>query len=173
MITLGKHRARAVEWNIGVAGTGTMQVGILFELLDLPGETIDWFGFFTDASCNRTVRSMQSCGWVGNDLNDMSGMGDKEVQLVIEEEEYDGKKRLKVKFVNSPGGLRMSRVLSPDELRVFAAEMKPKIEAILGLQSNPTRTPPPRPQPTKPQPPKVSTQGRPEPPPLTDQDIPF
>lgn len=129
----GKYRAKAVpgQWGVGVAGTGTPQVGVMFELLDRQGETISWYGFLTDKSIEITVRGLRACGWEGVELSDLSGLDKNEVVLVIENETYEGKTIPKVRFVNSSGGLTMNNVLEGNELQAFSAQMRAK---IIGLE---------------------------------------
>lgn len=135
----GKYRAKAREWDLGETGTGKEQIGISFDLLDHPGETITYYGYFTDAALPYTVQNLRTCGWKGADLTDLTGLDANEVQLVIEEEDYESpetgevRTSLKVKFINSMGGLALKTVLDPNAKKAFAAKMRAK---ILGLDAN-------------------------------------
>jgi hypothetical protein len=145
----GKFRARAQEWGIGEAKTGTFQVGVVFELLDQePGTTITWYGALTDAALEWTMKALRNMGWQGDDVTELDGNGGhldaNEVQLVVDEEEWEGKTRTKVKFVNSMGGLAMSSRVTGDKLKGFAAGLRGK---ILGLE--PGRKPAPAAQPPR------------------------
>lgn len=146
-------------------------------MLDHPGESLTWYGFFTDKTLDRTVESMRACGWQGVDLTDLSGMDANEVVLVVEHEtDESGAIRPRVRWVNSQGGLAMSNALAGDDLAAFAATMRGRIAALDPRQarSKPTQRPAPAPRTTP-----ATTQrragtpdGRPEPPPISD-NIPF
>jgi hypothetical protein len=110
MIQAGKHRARAIQGSMkfGTATTGTEQVALTFEFLDerLLGQEITWFGNFANEQGEEiTLKALQATGWATDDLCDQTGIGDVEVQLVIEiERDNEGKDRAKVKWVNKAGG---------------------------------------------------------------------
>lgn len=125
-----KKRARAITAAIGKAGTGTHQIGIEFEFLDEPGG-ITYYGALTDAAFEYTMKAIRTAGFTGDDLANLSSLSGEtpEVILVIDEEEYEGKLRKKVKFINSMGGLAMKDSLQGDDLASFAKRMKGKIVA--------------------------------------------
>jgi hypothetical protein len=171
VIEPGKYRAKAVEWGIGEAQTGNYQIGVAFELLDeAPGTSITWYGSFTDAALEFTLKALRAMGWQGDDVYELDNGGghldEKEVQLVVDHEEYQGRVHAKVRWVNSLGGLAMQKRVSGDQLRGFAAGMKAK---ILGLE--PGRRPAQAAPPSRPAAPAY--RGPPEPPPHGDCDIPF
>lgn len=123
----GTFRARAVEWDLGYTSTNKEQVAVRFELLDVDegARYLTWYGFFTDKTTERTLDSMRHCGWKGDDLFDLSGLGDNEVDLVLEtEEDNEGKAHLRVRWVNSRGGLALKDRMDDDARRTFAQRMK-------------------------------------------------
>ncbi len=125
-----KKRARAINAAVGKASTGTHQIAIEFEYLDESGG-ITYYGPLTDAAFEYTMRAIRTAGFQGDDLSDLSSLCNDtpEVVLVIGPEEYNGKTTLKVKFINSPGGLAMKDALRGDDLAAFARKMKGKIVA--------------------------------------------
>ncbi len=136
MIEAGKHRARAVEWGVGEAGTGTMQIGVVFELLDQePGTYITYYGYFTDGALEFTLKALRAMGWQGSDITELDnnggGLDQREVQIVVEHEEYQGRIQTKVKWVNSLGGMAMANRVTGDKLASFAAGLRGK---IMGLE---------------------------------------
>lgn len=165
MIDAGKHRARAREWAFGKAGTGTYQIGVLFDLLDLPGETIQWFGSFTEKSEKHTLKGLRAMGWQGSDLTEldcnMGGLEQLEVVLVVEHEEYNGETRSKVRWVNPAGGVGMANPLDQGGLKSFAATMRARIVALDPASAKAKA------------PPKPPVRRAPEPPPHDDSDQPF
>lgn len=138
MIDDGKYRARATEWALGRASTGKEQVAVQFQTVDPnspdaePGPRITWYGYFTEGTFERTVKALRTCGWTGSDLSDLQGLDANEVQLVIENDEYNGAISAKVKWINPVGGLALKEQLSPDEARSFAQRMKGQVLALGG-----------------------------------------
>jgi hypothetical protein len=173
MLEAGYYRARAVEWALGKTEKGKPHVAVRFETFDdqgLPGEHITWYGYFTEKTEERTLESLQHCGWEGDDITDLSGIERNEVQLVVERDEYEGKVRSKVAWVNKPGGggISIKAPLDEAEKAQFAREMKAKVLAMRQGQRRPPAS-------------RSASARAPEPPPITedpaggplDGDIPF
>jgi hypothetical protein len=114
-----------------MTSTGKEQVAIKFELSDYPGVFRTWYGYFTEATWERTLEALRICGWKGDDLTDLTGISDNAVSLVLLTEEYKGEFNQKVKFVNAPNsaGVGMKNKLAGDGLKSFAASMKAKIRS--------------------------------------------
>lgn len=125
----GVYAARAITGALGTSGTGKEQIGVEFEIQDEQGGHITWYGFFTDKTMDRTIETLRLCGWKGSDLNSLDGLGDNEVSIVLETEEYEGKSRQRVQWVNRAGGLAMANPLSADQAKAFAAKMKGAVVA--------------------------------------------
>lgn len=126
-----KKRARAVNAAVGKASTGTHQIAIEFEFLDEPGG-ITYYGPLSDAAFPYTMKAIRAAGFLGDDLANLSSLSGEtpEVVLVIGPEEYpkgSGKITMKVKFINSAGGLALKDALQGDDLKAFARQMKGKI----------------------------------------------
>lgn len=99
-----KIRAQATSATLCRASTGTEQVAVSFKYLETvgpfeKGDSITWYGFLTDSTFDRTVESLRNAGWSGNNLADLSTVRGV-VVLVLEEDEYNGRVRTKVKWVN-------------------------------------------------------------------------
>lgn len=169
------YDAKAREWGLGEAGSGTPQVAVFFEILtpDATHQGLTWYGSLTDNAFERTIESLRHCGWKGTDLEEIAaGKGDLNanvVSLTVEDEEYpagSGQWRTKVQWVNRRGGLAIKAPLAGDKLRAFSAQMKGKIAALDAAKgtrpaaaSKPANGGPPT--------------GQPEPPPITDDQLPF
>ena len=127
---IGRHPARAVDLQFGKAKSGTEQIGVTFEILEGPHsrELITWIGFLTDNAWERTMRALAVCGWPKGKSLDQLGLEDLQslVHIVVEEEEYQGKTKFKVVWVNRPGrgGFQMSQKLNDTELRQLGAKWK-------------------------------------------------
>lgn len=141
----GKYLGRAIGTEWGRSQKGNMQIAVTCEITqacDEHGKTITWFGTFSDAATEMAVRALRAFGWEGDDLSDLDNLDTeqckrflgREVELVIEEEEYDGKVRSRVRFVNEPGTGKFAfkEPVGGNDLRRFAASMKSAIKAIGG-----------------------------------------
>lgn len=173
ILEAGRYRAKAREWDLGKASTGTVQLGVSFDLLDRPGQSIAWYGFFTEAALKTTVKAMRSMGWQGSDPSECAasggGLDANEVLLVVEhEQDQDGQLCARVRWVNSMGGLGMKEQLQGQDLKAFGAQLRGKILAL-----DPSRASQHAAAKPAPQRPAAQPQRRPEPPPADDGDIPF
>lgn len=126
MIPSGTYKARAKEWALGMSQTGKEQIAVLFELADgeLAGQTITWFGYFTDNTLDRTLDSLRHCGWQSDSLADLDHLDTNEVEIVVEEDTYEGKTRSKVRWVNRPSRLALKEQLNPQAIQAFAARLR-------------------------------------------------
>jgi len=127
----GTHRARATEWVLGMSSTGKEQIAVMFELVGgvHDGKHITWFGYFTDQTVDRTLESMRHCGWDSDSIAELDSLGANEVDLVIEDETYEGKTRSRVKWVNRVSRLAVKEQLNPMQIAEFAAKLRGKAVA--------------------------------------------
>lgn len=173
MIPAGKHRAKALSAVLSQASTGNEQIAVEFELLDLDAQRITWFGYFTDATIEHTLKGLRAAGWQGLDIADMSSLleSPNEVSLVVEHErnEKDGSLRAKVRWVNAWGGPAL-QPLAQDKMKALSARIRAEAAKLDRAQAAPKNNGAPKPAP------KSRTGGvlPPEPPPHTDDsDLPF
>lgn len=129
----GDYRAKAIEAVLGRSSKGTEQVAVRFALLDFPQQTITWYGFFSDAAFEITMRGLRAAGFTGDNLADLSSLREDvspEVVLVVEHDEYQGKVRARVKFINGLGGMAVKDALDDVEAKAFAQRMKGRVLAF-------------------------------------------
>lgn len=146
----GKYRARGMSGGLGYTNGGAPQVAVELQIVEdgeFNGETITWFGYFTEDTEDRTMESLRILGWKGDDLSNLEGVGDNDVRIVIEEEEYQGQVRSKVKWINKIGGLALKTPMTAQQAKAFAAQMKGK--AIASRQAGGGAQPPPQTRPTQ------------------------
>lgn len=132
LLPKGYYRARAIAGQLSTSkNKGTPQVELEFELLDEQylGRRVNWCGYFTEKTEARTLESLRHCGWQGDDLTDLAGISDNEVQLVIDHEDYDGKTYARVQWVNRLGGVGFGAPMEDAAKRAFAARMRSKAAA--------------------------------------------
>ena len=141
----GTFTARAVEGALGETSNGSPQIAVELQVLDdgYTGETITWFGYFTEKTTARTMESLRILGWKTDDLSNLDGITENEVKIVVVEDEYDGKTRLKVNWINRPGGLALKSPMTPDKARGFAAQMKGAAVLSRGSAPKPAGRPAP------------------------------
>lgn len=183
------YRARALACGFGVAKTGTHQIFVTCEILDVDadgnekpsGEEITWIGSFTDKTTPRTIESLGYFGWTGDNLEELDDPSPERifelmpssVDLAVDVEDYEGKQQLRVKWVNAPGGGKFAfkEPLQGSALKSFAAQMRGTIRGARGATGPRAPTPPTRPA----QPPSRSNGGarHPNAPAGVDDDLPF
>jgi hypothetical protein len=131
MIDKGTYKARAVEGALGFTSNDNEQVAVLFETIEPQPRRITWYGFFTEATSERTLESLRHMGWKGDDLSDLSGITDNEVYIVVDHEDYQGKTQARVRWVNSGAGgaLAMKATMDKARAQAFAARMKGAVVA--------------------------------------------
>lgn len=134
MIEPGKYTAVAREWELGLTKEGGDQIAVKFELTEgeYAGQCLVWYGFFTEKTRVRSLESLRACGWKGDDIAALTGMGDLQVQLVVEHEvqtqgKREGETFAKVRWVNRLGGggpIKLDRPMDARAKQTFAARMR-------------------------------------------------
>lgn len=142
MIEAGTYYARGTDVEFGFANNKE-QVAVRFRIEggNADGQELAWFGFFTDKSAERTMEALRFCGWETNDLGDISTdvVGRNLVKIVVEHDEYDGKTRAKIAWVNRAGGPLVKNSMDAGQKTDFARRMKAlamKVPAKLAAASN-------------------------------------
>lgn len=104
-MTEGTFLAEVLGAVLTQAKTGTVQVAIEFRLAEGPdaGSRITAYKPVTEKALKYTVADLRTCGWKGDDLEDLTSVKGGQVELVLAAEEFNGKVTTKVKFINEPG----------------------------------------------------------------------
>lgn len=136
MIPEGKYRARAVDGEYGRTSKGGEMVAVRFEVTQGPaeGQHLTWYGYFTEKTGARTIESLRYCGctFPGDDVTNLEGLGDAEVELDVQVEHDDRGPRSRVRWVNSlgrKGALKEEARMDAGEKRAFAAQMRGLVRA--------------------------------------------
>ncbi len=140
MIAAGTYRATPTCWGLGESKNGTEQFVIEFKLGD--GMKIEAYLFFsTEKNTKRSIQSLRYCGWTGNDIRDVQDL-DSDVEIVVEHEEYNGKMRAKVLWINALGGNVSKQVkMAPDKAKAFAEKLRASIAEVDAKDGAPTPKP--------------------------------
>lgn len=147
----GRYKAIPVDGGLGETSKGNPELAILFKLTEdgeAKGTQLTWYGYFTDASADITIKALRACGWTGNDMMEWLDFKKAlpkpgEVELVIEQEPAqdsngnqielpDGtvETRARVRWVNPVGKIGLRAPLAADKAAAFAAKMKGKLLAF-------------------------------------------
>lgn len=116
----------------------TPLVMVQFEILRGPhaGQRITWYGYFSEENpdvTDRTIKSLRACGFSGEQFGDMVTQAvDQEVSIVVEHEEYQGKRRARVLWVNAVGGggLKVENQMSASQMRLFSSKLASRLKAF-------------------------------------------
>lgn len=108
-INPGNYKAKAIASGIGVSNSkGTPYVRVTFRLID-SGSEIDWFGYVpNEAAQERLVKDLVTMGYKGTNPEELDNLDEESVgaflpatvSLKIEDEEWQGNTRSRVRFVN-------------------------------------------------------------------------
>jgi hypothetical protein len=126
---------------------GTPYVRVWFNYVDDQGEPagggIFWDGYLTDATEYRTLESLTHCGWKG-DFKEFSGIDCEIVQLVLEDETYEGNTRTKVQWVNKPSlrSIPEEHRMGDMERERYAKNLGGVVAGILGGEEKPSAAKP-------------------------------
>jgi len=131
-MTPGKYKAQCNAYEYAESKTGKTHIACRFEISADDGKKyINWMGFFTEKTRERTFESLRYMGWNGKSLSELGPMN-LHVELDVVNEEWEGREHSKVAWVNSAkGGLKSAKKLSEDEVRQFAASMQRHIKAVV------------------------------------------
>lgn len=157
LIPEGTYPAKGTgEYEFGTSDNGNEQVGVSYRITqgEYAGRVQTWYGFFnTPENAQRTVKSLRASGWKGDDVTNLTGITENDVNIVVEVEEFQGKTRNKVAWVNG-AGVAMKNVMNDQQKKALAARMKGLILAGGGGQkpaANGGRRPPQQRAPMPPQ----------------------
>ena len=137
-IAAGTYKAKPESYQWCYSSKGTKAICVRFEILDGDdaGTYINWYGYFSEKTWERTVESLKYMGFKGTDLTELGELQEM-VSLEVINEEYNGKNQSKVKWVNSLGAknILVNSPMPDRDLREFAAAMQSRIDA---MQRKPT-----------------------------------
>lgn len=115
---------KLLDYRCEQTSKGEPRVVLIFGYGDNFDQKVYWNGYFTEKTKKTTIDTLLLLGIQTDDVEDLAkgreaGLLDldKEVQLTLAEEEYEGKKTLKVRWVNEVGGGGFSkRILEGDAI---------------------------------------------------------
>lgn len=110
-ISAGTYRAKAIASGIGVSNIKTTSyVRVTFVILAgaQEGQEIDWIAYVTDKTQERVAEDLRTLGYTGNDPEELHDRNEQDVSqllpnvvsIVVEEEEWKGQVRTRVRWIN-------------------------------------------------------------------------
>lgn len=141
LLPASTYTAQAVDGYLSHTKDGKEQIMVKFAIVggQHDGQTVNWTGFFTDKTFDRTIQSLRYCGWRGDDISDLTGIDGQEVEIVVEHNTYDGKTFARVAWVNQIGGKARMPV---DQAREFAESIKARITRMMPAEPEPSEETP-------------------------------
>ena len=137
MIPSGTHNATIVEHARSVAGTGTKQLAVLF---DIAGQgTITGYLYFSDAALPLAEQQLRAMGWDpterGWPIEELNGTGmlsGRECPVRVESEAgRDGVNRARVRWIgDSAGGLAIKEAMDGGQATTFGASLRSRLQAL-------------------------------------------
>jgi len=139
---VGQYRARATgavidnqdgDVRFGMSANGGEQVAVRLVVTsagECEGEHLWWIGSFANAQAvDITVRGMRDLGarLADGRITDLEGLGSKETNATVKEEEWDGKKRFKVSI--GGGNFTFKQQLDAGGLAALEARLRGGIVA--------------------------------------------
>lgn len=147
-ITAGDKKAKVVAGRFIKSSKGTMGIEVAFEFEEPTTNTqerMNWVGWLSEKALENTMDTLVNvlC-FNGNDNVNQAGEFtdpnvfdfNKEVKLVVEMEEYDGKTRAKIKWVNNVGGSGFQGI-TPEVIRGELAATGFKAAFLSATQGKP------------------------------------
>ena len=115
------------------------QIALTFNLVE-QNRVITWFGSLSTDALPYTVKALTVAGMQGDDLTVLADVTrvpfeDKEVNLVVEHETYEGTTRVKVKWINEVGGANFKKLDPTTALGVLSG-LNDQVKAIKMSQGN-------------------------------------
>lgn len=143
-IVNGTYRARASgEVVLGESSIkGTPYIKLCFEIASGPnaGGRARWTAYFSERTRERTIQSMQYCGWEGDDVGEfvdgkLHGLDRNEVDIVVELESWtgkDGEPRTtpKVRWVNRTSAINRKGAMDTASAQSFGNSLRGLVLAV-------------------------------------------
>lgn len=120
----GVYNMRATEAGMGLTSGEKEQVAVVLVFVDGPykDQGINYYGYFSEKTADRTIRDLRTLGWQSDDLRDLSTVRGTAPVTIIDDT-YEGKTTSKVDRIGAPG-LAIKTLMPEDQLSAFALRMK-------------------------------------------------
>lgn len=123
----GRFKAKAilssVQWGEADNDAGTLQISVDMFIKELD-RSATTFLYMSPSAKPYSIDRLRTLGWKGktdDDLADMTGIEDNEVDVEITSEQYQGKTQFRLQILTGPGNVKMAKPLDP---KSFVARVK-------------------------------------------------
>lgn len=97
------------------------------------GKQIQWHGYLSDKAISNTIDTLVACFNFDGDLNSLYAGGQTleglRCKIVVEQEEYEGKSRYKVKWMNPIDYVHAPKSIAPETAKMLIAGLNGKTKA--------------------------------------------
>lgn len=109
----GKARKRADgTWaQYGERENGNLELILEMSIADVGVRSIALY--INDKTLEFTVERLRALGWKGEDISNLDGIGDNEVDVEVSVEEYQGKQRNKYNIMTGAGRFSVQKPVDP------------------------------------------------------------
>lgn len=141
MIPAGRYIAKPIPIETGDGHTVMAQFGetkagapkllMHFQVSsgEFSGEVMPWEGYFsTDKTTAGVIKALRTLGFKDDDLSLLPAATlTKAVSVTVVDDEYNGEKRTKLKWIDEASAFKLKTTMSPDQLKKWADAMRPKM----------------------------------------------
>ena len=130
-IPAGVYKGRAVVGSeqFGTTKNGTDQIVLDVNIPEL-GRQVSVILYFSTKAKSYSLEKLRACGWSGDDVTQLSGIGDNDIIVSIQYETYEGKERIRTDIVTGGGRIKLDAPMDAAAKRGFAARMKSATKAV-------------------------------------------
>ena len=124
MFEVGRHQAKITDYGMKETNAGDPQIFISLKGME-KGDLITWFGSLKEGKAREiTLKTLITCGFTGNSVaNIAQGVSancldtKKELSIVVSENEYQGKKSMRVDWINEPSAGIQNRLTQVEAIQ--------------------------------------------------------
>ena len=117
------HKCKVDESDVQVGEnekSGTLEMVLQVYVPDL-NRSFSTVLYFSENAAQYSFERLRACGWVGDDLSNLKGIGSNEIDFSIAyDSTYDGTPRMKTQIMSGGGRINTSK---PTDLKTFAARV--------------------------------------------------
>lgn len=152
LVKPGIYIAKIVDYGFSLTKAGAPQAKVTLEFMeDGQKRQLTWFGGFGEKQIKHTLKALITCGL----CTDVEAMADglasnaldlnKELSIVVEHNNYNGKISAKVCWINEPIVNKFATVIAKPEVRAKLAALNLKGELAAMRQQMGVKAPAPQP----------------------------
>lgn len=108
----------------GQSGQGSEQIALDVNIPELE-RNFTTFLSFSDKAAPYSIERLRALGWTGDDISDLRGIDQNDVDVQIKYEMFEGKEQMRVQIATGGGGrIELKNVMTDRDKRDFSARMR-------------------------------------------------